>query len=184
MNTARKILNLLMCICILFACATASADTEIKPDSEATTATAQVVLDLGEQPTSYTVVIPSQITIDPTTGKGSATITLKSGFVLTDITRLNVRCTSGYTQYGQSGGNYGGAVTTTDSSITLKNSANSSTLKCIIYDGRLTKTTDLISVTNQSDNSKDYSKTISFSVSDLPDYGKYTGTLTFSVITA
>lgn len=182
MKTARKILNLLMCICILCACASANADTEIKPDSEATTATAQVVLDLGEQPTSYTVVISSQITIDPTTGKGSATITLKSGFVLTDITSLKVRCTDGYTESSVwESGQYGGKI---DSAVTLKNSANSSTLNCIINNGNLKKTTDLISVTNQSDNSKDYSDTISFSVSNLPDYGKYTGTLTFSVITA
>lgn len=181
MNTARKILNLLMCICILFACATASADTEIKPDSEATTATAQVVLDLGEQPTSYTVVIPSQITIDPTTGKGSATITLKSGFVLTDITRLSIRMTDGYTElYYVNGVNSSSPVQT---HMTLKNSANSSTLTCKILED-IEKDSDLIRVTNQSDNSKDYSKTISFSVSDLPDYGKYTGTLTFSVITA
>lgn len=174
MKTARKMLTLLMSVCCMLACVSANADTQLTPDSETTTATAQVVLDLGEQPTTYTVVIPSQITIDPSTGKGAATVTLQKGFVLTDITSLAVRMTDGYIQNSPS----------QNSRINLQNTANSSVLTCDIGDGTIDDEVNLISVTNKSDNSKDYSYTLDFSVSDLPPYGKYTGTLTFSIITA
>lgn len=187
MNTFRKILATALLVCLVLCSACAVADTELNAESETKSASASVVLDLGEQPTSYTVIIPSQIDLDPTTGKGSATITLKSGFVLTDITGLYVRLTDGYTEGYFVEGKYGGANSTYDSYMKLKNVANESTIKCIIkYDRTfLTKSTTLIGVTNQTSNTSDRTATLSFNTEGtLPSYGKYTGTLTFSIKTS
>lgn len=185
MKTSRKLLPLLLLICILFGCVSANADTELTAENGTNTAQSTVVLDLGEQPTTYTIVIPSQITIDPTTGTGTGVITLKSGFVLTDITSLNVRLTDGYSEEAYGGGLNGGAQTHTPAKIKLQNSANDSYLYCeISASSTLKKTTNLISVTNQTDNTSDQTATLSFKVSsDMPSYGVYTGTLTFSVVT-
>lgn len=183
MKTSRKLLPLLLLICILFGCVSANADTELTFDNQTTTAQSTVVLDLGEQPTTYTIVIPSQITIDPTTGKGTGIITLKSGFVLTDITALKVRATDGYTERTSGNG-----------FMRLNNTANDSYLDCTIEGIRnangaaascsIKKTTDLIAVTNQSSNDKDITAKVIITVDDdIPPYGKYTGTLTFSVVT-
>lgn len=165
--------------------AVADTDTEISQGSAENTAQTTVVLDLGVQPTSYTIVIPSTVTLD-SAGKGSATITLKSGFVLTDISSLKVRATDGYSE-----GYTGTYDRDYHASMTLTNSEKNATLDCIIRPNSsnsseyLTKNTNLISVTNKTDNASDRSSTLNFSVSgSLPSYGRYTGTLTFSVITA
>lgn len=181
MKTTRKMLTLLMLLCLALGCVSANADTELTATNGTTTAESKVVLDLGEQPTTYTIVIPSQINIDTTTGKGSAKLTLKSGFVLTDITSLQVKLKSGVTNYNNHTGsdyNY----------LDLRNMANSSTVRCYVGhkegEDDCSPTDTLISVTNQMANDKDYSKTLYFTVSSLPPYGVYTGTLTFSVVTA
>lgn len=181
MKTTRKMLTLLMLLCLALGCVSANADTELTATNGTTTAESKVVLDLGEQPTTYTIVIPSQINIDTTTGKGSATLTLKSGFVLTDITSLKVKLKSGTINYNNNTGvdyNY----------MDLQNTANSSTVKCYVgttEGGDNCEVGDvLISVTNKTANDMDYSKTLYFTVSSLPPYGVYTGTLTFSVVTA
>ena len=179
MKIFKKTLAIAMVLCLALGCLAAQAVTELTESTEATAQT-QVVLDLGEQPTSYTIVIPSQVTIDPATGKGNGTITLKSGFVLTDITSLKVRLTNGYYE-GEANSMY-----PSRSEMRLYNASNSSYLRCSIARGSdvyLTHTTDLISVTNKTENSADKTATLDFSVSSLPSYGKYTGTLTFSVVT-
>ena len=187
MKIFKKTLVIAMVLCLALGCLAAQAVTELTESTEATAQT-QVVLDLGEQPTSYTIVIPSQVTIDPDTGKGNGTITLKSGFVLTDVTSLKVRMTGGYTEGHFSQGQGGGASTTYEAYMMLKNTENDSQLRCEIYHQgteSLKYTTDLISVTNQTSNTEDKSHTLRFNVTnDLPSYGKYTGTLTFSVVTA
>ena len=181
MKVFMKTLVIAMVLCLALGCLAAQAVTELTESTEATTQT-QVVLDLGEQPTSYTIVIPSQITIYPATGKGNGTITLKSGFVLTDITSLKVRLTDGYTN-----GNYNYSTSQAEKArMALKNAANDSTLTCYISSdphSYIAREVDLIGVTNKTDNSQDYSKVLNFSVPGLPSYGKYTGTLTFSVVT-
>ncbi len=182
MNTFRKILAAALLICLVLCSACAVADTELNAESETKSASASVVLDLGEQPTSYTVIIPSQIDLDPTTGKGSATVTLKSGFVLTDITELNVLLSGGY-GYGS-----GGGVSSNDKAyMYLKNTSNVSMVKCWITSSKtdyIRNTTSLISVSNKSDNTADLSCTLNFSVNEKLPYGKYTGTLTFSIKTS
>lgn len=181
MKVFMKTLVIAMVLCLALGCLAAQAVTELTESTEATAQT-QVVLDLGEQPTSYTIVIPSQVTIDPATGKGKGTITLKSGFVLTDITSLKVRMTDGYTEYSSGGINN----VTNYAKMNLMNTANDSKLVCEITSSAanlISKTTSLIYVTNKTDNSADQTATLNFSVSSLPSYGKYTGTLTFSVVT-
>ena len=183
MKTSRKLLPLLLLICILFGCVSANADTELTAENGTNTAQSTVVLDLGVQPTTYTIVIPSQITIDPATGTGTGIITLKSGFVLTDITSLKVRLTDGYSESSSSDNGY----------MRLNNTVNDSYLDCTVSGVRnangvqmscvMKKTTDLIAVTNQSSNDKDKIAKVILTVDNIPSYGKYTGTLTFSVIT-
>lgn len=180
MNTFRKILAAALLVSLVLCSACAVADTELNAESETKSASASVVLDLGEQPTSYTVIIPSQIDLDPTTGKGSATVTLKSGFVLTDITGLNVCLSDGYTESYQKGGSIYNAY------MLLKNTSNVSKVKCEITSSKfdyITKNSSLISVSNKSDNTTDRSCTLNFSVEEKLPYGKYTGTLTFSIKT-
>ena len=178
MKIFKKTLVIAMVLCLALGCLAAQAVTELTESTEATAQT-QVVLDLGEQPTSYTIVIPSQVTIDPATGEGKGTITLKSGFVLTDITSLKVRMTDGYVDPST-------LPALQTSHIMLTNESNSTSLKCFVTTANtnyITKKTDLIDVTNMTDNSADQTATLNFSVSSLPSYGKYTGTLTFSVVT-
>ena len=177
MNTFRKILAAALLVCLVLCSACAVADTELNAESETKSASASVVLDLGEQPTSYTVIIPSQIDLDPTTGKGSATVTLKSGFVLTDITGLDVRLTGGYTV---------GSTSPNVSRMYLKNTSNASKVACMITtkDGYISSDCLLIGVSNKSDNTTDRSCTLHFSVEEKLPYGKYTGTLTFSITTS
>lgn len=173
MNTFRKILAAALLVCLVLCSACAVADTELNAESETKSASASVVLDLGEQPTSYTVIIPSQIDLDPTTGKGSATVTLKSGFVLTDITGLEVHLSDGYK---------GGP----SSYMNLKNTSNASVVSCYISTSKYSYVSAnelLISVSNKSDNTTDRSCTLNFSVEEKLPYGKYTGTLTFSIKT-
>ena len=175
MNTFRKILAAALLVSLVLCSACAVADTELTAESETKSASASVVLDLGEQPTSYTVIIPSQIDLDPTTGTGSATVTLKSGFVLTDITGLRVYLSDGYT-YTSSGNSY----------MDLKNTSNASTVTCWITTSKtdyVKKDSALIYVNNKSDNTTDRSCTLNFSVEEKLPYGKYTGTLTFSIKT-
>ena len=178
MNTFRKILAAALLVSLVLCSACAVADTELNAESETKSASASVVLDLGEQPTSYTVIIPSQIDLDPTTGTGSATVTLKSGFVLTDITGLGVYLSDGY--------NYG--VSYDDKAyMYLKNTSNVSKVTCWITSSTtsyIRKTTSLISVSNKSDNTTDRSCTLNFKVEEKLPYGKYTGTLTFSITTS
>lgn len=177
MNILTRLVSLLLMLCMVFGCYPANADTEVTEATEQT-ATTTVVLDLGTQPTSYTIVIPSTVTLG-SDGTGSATITLESGFVLTDVTSLYVRMTDGYTSGSEP-------------YVVLNNTENGSTLKCYmkkIYNGstvaNITSTDNLIGVTNQSNNSKDYTAKIGFEVEqNLPSYGVYTGTLTFTVVTA
>lgn len=178
MNTFRKILAAALLVSLVLCSACAVADTELNAESETKSASASVVLDLGEQPTSYTVIIPSQIDLDPTTGKGSATVTLKSGFVLTDITGLRVYLSDGY--YNTSSGN-------SYSYMDLKNTSNASKVTCWITtskNGYVTRDSALIYVNNKSDNTTDRSCTLNFSVEEKLPYGKYTGTLTFSIKTS
>lgn len=178
MNTFRKILAAALLICLVLCSACAVADTELNAESETKSASASVVLDLGEQPTSYTVIIPSQIDLDPTTGKGSATVTLKSGFVLTDITGLEVYLYSSSYVYGTGSAD--------PAYMTLKNNSNASTVKCWITSptsSYVGKNYSLIYVTNKNDNTTDRSKVLNFSVNEKLPYGKYTGTLTFYIST-
>lgn len=187
MKAMKKWIAAALLACLILCGCSAVADTEVTVDSEEKTATTSVVLDLGEQPTSYIVVIPSTVSLNPETGKGSATVTLKSGFVLTDVTSLKVCMTDGYTEGYFVEGKYGGSSTTHDSYMTLTNASNESTIKCIIkYDNTyVTKTTTLISVTNQTSNASDKTATLSFNTEGtLPSYGKYVGTLTFTITTA
>ena len=185
MNTFRKILAAALLVCLVLCSACAVADTELTAESETKSASASVVLDLGEQPTSYTVIIPSQIDLDPTTGKGSATVTLKSGFVLTDITKLEVFLSGGYSSGESATGINIGDIFPAE--MTLRNTKNSSTISC-----RITSTASdyistkkpLISVTNQSDNTNDRAFKLDFSATTSLPYGKYTGTLTFSIKTS
>ena len=145
MNTFRKILAAALLVSLVLCSACAVADTELNAESETKSASASVVLDLGEQPTSYTVIIPSQIDLDPTTGKGSATITLKKGFVLTDITGLRV-CLSDADGYYYSD-NY------SKSYMDLKNISNASTVMCQITTSKtdyVKKDSALIYVSNKS----------------------------------
>jgi len=176
MNIRKRLVTFLLVLCFTLGCV-AYADTEITQESTAQTADTTVVLDLGTEPTHYTIVIPSTVNLD-SEGTGSATITLKSGFALTDITSLSVRMTSGYEFNSQQ----------QRSEMELINANNDSKLTCEIYQSGnmyIKVTSDLISVTNQSSNTKDYSKTLYFKVlDDMPKYGRYTGTLTFKVITA
>ena len=184
MKTCKRLVTLLLALCFALSCV-AYASTEITQESSAQTANTTVVLDLGVEPTRYTIVIPSTVTLDKDDGTGSATITLKSGFVLTEVTSLKVRATGGYSEYRFTQGTGGGASTSYYAYITLQNTDNDSTLKCWLTPNDLKYTDNLISVTNQSDNSKDYSATLGFEVRDtLPDYGKYTGSLTFTITTA
>lgn len=184
MNIQRRLFSVLLVFCMVFGCCAATADTTLTEATEKT-ATTTVVLDLGTQPTSYTIVIPSTVTLNKDDGTGSATITLKSGFVLTEVTSLKVRATGGYSEYYFTQGTGGGASTNHYAYMTLKNTDNDSTLKCWLTPDDLKYTDNLISVTNQSDNSKDYSETLGFEVREtLPDYGEYTGSLTFTVTTA
>ena len=180
MNTFTRLVSLLLMLCMVFGCYPANADTEVTEATEQT-ATTTVVLDLGTQPTSYTIVIPSTVTLG-SDGTGSATITLESGFVLTDVTSLKVMATDGFTS----------AVVTaevqSEAEMRLLNTTNNSYIKCQINvgsDGYLTKETPLISVTNKTDNGESISKTMNFTVQGtLPAYGKYTGSLTFTVTAA
>lgn len=188
MKTCKRLVSLLLALCFALGCA-AYASTEITQESTEQTAQTTVVLDLGVEPTHYTIVIPSTVNLDAE-GKGSATITLKSGFVLTDVTSLKVRMTGGYSGYNSyyvsSGA--GGYTQTSYPSMQLKNTENDSSVTCKITsqnEGRtFTKETSLIHVTNKTDNSSDISDFLSFAVDGtLPSYGKYTGTLTFTVVT-
>lgn len=182
MNTFRKILAAALLVCLVLCSACVSADTELNAESETKSASASVVLDLGEQPTSYTVIIPSQIDLDPTTGKGSATVTLKSGFVLTDITVLNVFLSGGYTN-----GRFNYNTNQSEPAyMYLYNTTNASRVKCLINNGRsyVASTEALISVNNKSDNTSDKSFVLDFLVSETLPYGKYTGGLTFSITTS
>lgn len=182
MNTFRKILAAALLVSLVLCSACVSADTELNAESETKSASASVVLDLGEQPTSYTFIIPSQIDLDPTTGKGSATVTLKSGFVLTDMTGLYVYLSGGYTDSYNEG--YSNA---TKAHMTLKNVSNASTVSCMITSSKtdyVSSKKTLIGVSNKSDNTADRSCTLNFSVNEKLPYGKYTGTLTFSITTS
>ena len=184
MKAMKKWIAAALLACLILCGCSAVADTEITVDSEEKTATTSVVLDLGEQPTSYIVVIPSTVSLDTATGKGSATVTLKSGFVLTDVTSLKVCLTGGFTE----------ADTTSSSTrnylayMSLENTSNNSNLKCQITSSEteyVKKTTNLISVTNKTLNTEDQTCTLNFSVKEtLPSYGKYVGTLTFTITTA
>lgn len=182
MNTFRKILAAALLVSLVLCSACAVADTELNAESETKSASASVVLDLGEQPTSYTVIIPSQIDLDPTTGKGSATVTLKSGFVLTDITGLYVYLSDGFTESYHEG--YSDAR---KAYMTLKNVSNASKVTCWITSSKtnyIQKESLLIGVSNKSGNAADLSCTLNLSVEEKLPYGKYTGTLTFSIKTA
>ena len=181
MNTFTRLVSLLLMLCMVFGCYPANADTEVTEATEQT-ATTTVVLDLGTQPTSYTIVIPSTVKLD-SDGTGSTTITLESGFVLTDVTSLDVRLTSGYSEAGLNEG----AGQKYHASMSLYNTENDSSLTCRIMHGTnyLYKSTKLISVTNKTDNSAAKNATLNFEVaSNMPTYGKYTGSLTFTVTAA
>ena len=183
MNVRRRIFSVLLVLCMVFGCCAATADTELTQSTEQTTQTS-VVLDLGVEDTAYTIVIPSTIPLD-NEGKATATITLKSGFVLSDVTDLYVRMTDGYTEAQRVSASSG---TYKEAYILLHNTENDSKLYCDVTSSAhtyITKALDLIHVTNQTDNSADRNCTLDFEVtSAIPSYGKYVGTLTFSVITA
>ena len=185
MKAMKKWIAAALLACLILCGCSAVADTEVTVDSEEKTATTSVVLDLGEQPTSYIVVIPSTVTLDTATGKGSAAVTLKSGFVLTDVTSLKVCMTSGFTDGYNSGSSTGFWY---KAMMSLSNAANDSTLTCSItsdVETYIKKTTSLISVTNKTLNTEDQTCTLDFSVTEtLPSYGKYVGTLTFTITTA
>ena len=68
----------------------------------------------------------------------------------------------------------------------LKNTSNSSLVECRITakDSYIDRGGLLISVSNKSDNTADLSCTLNFSVNEKLPYGKYTGTLTFSIKTS
>ena len=177
MKAMKKWIAAALLACLILCGCSAVADTEVTADSEEKTATTSVVLDLGEQPTSYIVVIPSTVTLDTATGKGSAAVTLKSGFVLTDVTSLRVCLTGGFRERNSS-----------KSEMYLTNVANSSQLVCTITSSEtdyVKETTNLIYVTNKTINTADQTCNLNFDVTEtLPSYGKYVGTLTFTITTA
>ena len=177
MKAMKKWIAAALLACLILCGCSAVADTEVTVDSEEKTATTSVVLDLGEQPTSYIVVIPSTVSLDPATGKGSAAVTLKSGFVLTDVTSLKVCMTGGFNESNSY-----------KSDMYLTNVANSSKLVCTITSSKtdyIRRDTNLIYVTNKTLNTEDQTCTLNFSVTEtLPSYGKYVGTLTFTITTA
>lgn len=185
MKAMKKWIAAALLACLILCGCSAVADTEVTADSEEKTATTSVVLDLGEQPTSYIVVIPSTVTLDPATGEGSATVTLKSGFVLTDVTSLKVCMTGGYSE-GTNLSSYTGDWK--KARMDLTNVANSSKLECTITSSitdYIRRDTNLISVTNKTLNTEDRTCTLNFDVTGtLPAYGKYTGGLTFSITTS
>ena len=187
MKAMKKWIAAALLACLILCGCSAVADTEITVDSEEKTATTSVVLDLGEQPTSYIVVIPSTVTLDPATGKGSAAVTLKSGFVLTDVTSLKVRMTGGFSE-AVVGALVNGSVNIIPAYMNLTNTEDGSQLKCEITSselGNIMPGSLLISVTNETPNTEDQACTLDFSVTEtLPAYGKYVGTLTFSITTS
>ena len=183
MNIRRRIFSVLLVLCMVFGCCTATADTELTQET-AQTAETSVVLDLGVEDTAYTIVIPSRVNLDRE-GKGTVTITLKSGFVLSDITELKVRMIDGYTEAIK---HESDSSRHRKANMTLYNTNNSSTVACEITSSNETyiqKSTNLIYVTNKTENNADVNRKLNFEVtSSMPSYGKYVGTLTFSVVTA
>lgn len=186
MKTWKKLIALLMVLCLTcgcFAYAESTGSTDITQESATQTAETTVVLDKGVEPTHYTVVIPSTVTLDAD-GNGSAVITLKSGFVLSDIISLKVNLSGGYTP----GANDGVFDNYQYAKMILRNEKNSSQLTCNIRTSGVqyiaSRPYTLISVTDQMDNSSNRNATLLFELaSSMPAYGKYTGTLTFSVVT-
>lgn len=173
----KKLITLILALSIVFVCAVANA-SPITNTSDATgdefgiqtrSTTVDVELNLGKraEPSTYTVEIPSKITLDPDTGKKTATVTLKAGYSFTDIQAFSVYVA------GLEAGSY----------ITLTNTDGSEEVKCYVKQNNENIEGAILTLMGDSGNSQDQVATLEFSVDDLPRFGDYSGQVTFEVKT-
>ena len=91
----KKILALVACLCFCVAASVFAEEVsnQVQLDPNTLTGSTEVSLTIDGGEDSYTVVIPSSVTIDPQTQRGSGVLTLKSGWELFYIHNLKVRLT-------------------------------------------------------------------------------------------
>ena len=187
MKIHKRLVALLLALCLMCGCVVAyAAETTITNASENKTATTKVSLNLGGE-TSYTITIPASVDLNTDTTRFR--ITLESNFKLVDTPSLKVRLTGGYEN--------GTTSSKSQPYMVLKNSANGTTFNYPFFVSDYRNATylydiegiDLIKAVATEPDPYDRSATIHFGYAGsantltLPEYGNYSGTLTFSVIT-
>ena len=190
---------------------TAEPAQTLELDRNTMTGTTEVSLTVDRSMDSYTVVIPSKVTIDPKTQYGYGDVVLKAGWELVSVNSLKVQLS------GAENGILSGSLHTSDSyrtynpsdlaldcfqnfklksenhevSYSLKAStlawpfstSNNSNVTGSYYYYRAYNTS-MISVSKGGNNEEDKICNLTFYVKTMPaDPGIYTYTLTFSIIT-
>lgn len=174
MNRFRRFLAAAMFACLVLCSCGARAQTTDGSHSmnpKQTTGGTLVVLELKQQEaSSYTIVIPSRVTLDPTTGKGSLTVTMKKGFVLTDIAKLSI-----VVDYLT--GDHGKPV--------LIKETNRSEVEYDLTDSEgnaIKHSAEILPVYRTDDNSEDISCTMNLSVfGEIPASGSYSGYINYRI---
>ena len=207
-------LSLLLAFALILTAAFALAEGETEPaettepaptlelDRNTMTGTTEVSLTVDRSMDSYTVVIPSKVTIDPKTQYGYGDVVLKAGWELVSVNSLKVQLSGAKNGVGT--GHYDGSSTNASTSITTSNYQNFTlkdgdktakyAIKTSTYSYPLTSYTasgwgtyykdSLISVAKGDASGSDKSCRLTFYVKTMPvDPGVYTDTLTFSIIT-
>jgi len=172
MNRFRRFLAAAMFACLVLC--SCGAEAEHIVSSSGWTASTQVSLELGEEPSSFTIVIPATLELDPQTGAGSLTVKVRKGFILTDVSKLHLEI-----QHSSSDSN--------KEQFAIRKKTNGTQLLYNITDseGKAVKYGDeILPVYNTDDNSEDISCTLNLAVDgELPSSGSYSGYISFIVRT-
>lgn len=176
----KKTLSLLLVVLLVLTINVALAEKTLDKDN--LTGETLVTLTIDRADDTFTVIIPSTVSINPETKEGQGKVVLKSGWKLVSGNNLSVKIMA----------NANGGV---DSELNLKNSNGDKwTYGAVMYNGNMGswlvydvtthafKNNTVISVNKGDANSSDTEKAIFFRVNTLPPPGVYTDTLTFEII--
>ena len=209
----KKMLSLLLALTLILTAAFALAEGETEPaettepaptlelDRNTMTGTTEVSLTVDKSMDSYTVIIPSKVTIDPKPQYGYGDVVLKAGWELVTFNRLKVQLTEAENGISDNYYNTPSSLSYSDSylqyfmNFTLKNETKNAyyAIKASNLPWPFSKTRHnngtpyeepLISVSKGNANTSDKVSKLTFYVKTMPvDPGVYTDTLTFSIIT-
>ncbi|MBR3796538.1 MAG: hypothetical protein IKK34_11040 [Clostridia bacterium] len=87
----KKIIAIVLSLCLLCCAAALAESTNITPDSQSTSATVTYTITAKDE---YTIVIPPSITIDSDTKTGSFTVKLLAGASLVSGNEMNIKMMS------------------------------------------------------------------------------------------